>query len=141
MTEDEILKEFLKKAVEDAKKEIAESGKLSVENAIPLLLDSQYNHILHLEREMCTKGDLEALRIATKNDLKALEERLEVRFAQIDQRFSQIDQRFSQIDQRFSQIDQRFSQIDQRFSDIKHWLMYGVAILALIITLTQLFLP
>jgi hypothetical protein len=40
MFEDEILKEFLAKAVEDTKKEIKETGTLTVKCAIHLLLHS-----------------------------------------------------------------------------------------------------
>jgi hypothetical protein len=61
MFEDEILKQFLAKAVEDAKKEIKDTGSLAIKNAIPLLLHSQYNHILHLEEKMATKDDLQEL--------------------------------------------------------------------------------
>ena len=67
MVEDEFLQEFLAKAVEDVKQQIKETGTLTVENAIPLLLHSQYNHILHLEEKMATKADIAALqdKIAT----------------------------------------------------------------------------
>jgi DNA-binding protein YbaB len=38
MFEDEVLKQFLAKAVEDAKKEIKDTDSLTIKNAIPLLL-------------------------------------------------------------------------------------------------------
>ncbi len=47
--EDEILQNFLNNAVKKARKQIEEEGQLTVENAIPLLLQSQFNHILHLD--------------------------------------------------------------------------------------------
>jgi hypothetical protein len=53
--------------------------------------------------------------VATKHDLTALGDRLELRFGAVDQRFDGIDQRFDAIDQRFGAIDQRFDAIDQRF--------------------------
>lgn len=52
MFTDEILQDFLDKAVENAKEEIKRDGRLSIDNAMPLLLKSQFNHILHLDREL-----------------------------------------------------------------------------------------
>ena len=58
--------------------------------------------------------------VATKGDLAALEQRLELRFDRIDDRFSRIDDRFAQIDDRFVQIDDRvndgFSSVNGRFT-------------------------
>ena len=58
--------------------------------------------------------------VATKQDLAALEGRMDLRFARIDLRFDGIDQRFDVIDQRFDVIDQRFEAIDQCFEAIDH---------------------
>jgi hypothetical protein len=51
--------------------------------------------------------------VATKHDLAALEDRIDLRFAAIDLRFAAIDQRFDAIDQRFDATDQR---LDDRLS-------------------------
>ena len=56
--------------------------------------------------------------VATKGDLAALEQRLELRFDRIDDRFSRIDGRFSRLDDRFAQIDERFSRVDEQFSRV-----------------------
>jgi predicted nuclease with TOPRIM domain len=45
--------------------------------------------------------------LATKQDLKELEGRIDARFAQIDARFSQLDARFSQLDTRFEESESR----------------------------------
>jgi len=42
---------FPDKKVLDAEEEIASEGTLSEEHAIPLLLKSQFNHIVHLDAE------------------------------------------------------------------------------------------
>ena len=47
--------------------------------------------------------------LATKQDLKELESRLETRFAHIDTRFSQIDVRFSQVEARFSELSDKLT--------------------------------
>ncbi|WP_420639604.1 hypothetical protein [Candidatus Poriferisocius sp.] len=50
--------------------------------------------------------------LATKDDLRNLEDRLNARIARIDARFEQIDGRFAQVDARFEQVDARF--VEQR---------------------------
>ena len=73
----QILVKFLDKKVKDAEDEIAAKGILSEEHAIPLLLKTQFNHIVHLESEL--------------TELRKL---MDLRFEQIDKRFEQIDKRF-----------------------------------------------
>lgn len=51
-TTHEILMKFLDKQVKDAEVEIASTGILSEKHAIPLILKSQFNHIVHLETEL-----------------------------------------------------------------------------------------
>jgi len=48
----QILMKFLDKKIKDAEGEIASKGILSDEHAIPLILKSQFNHILHLDSEL-----------------------------------------------------------------------------------------
>ena len=52
MVEDEILQRFLEKASQRAMDEIKKEGKLSEENAIPLILKAQFNYIAHLDIEL-----------------------------------------------------------------------------------------
>ena len=40
--------------------------------------------------------------VATKHDLAALEERMELRFARVDERFARVDERFNGVDGRIS---------------------------------------
>ncbi|MEW6094905.1 MAG: hypothetical protein AB1567_00030, partial [bacterium] len=91
MVEDDILQNFLNNAVKTARKQIDEEGKLTVDNAIPLLLHSQFNHILHLDSE-----------------LSALRKLIDERFGKVDERFGKIDERFGKIDERLEKIDERF---------------------------------
>jgi predicted nuclease with TOPRIM domain len=97
---------------------------------------------------------------ATKDDLYALEGRLDERFERIDERFERIDDRFEQIDSRFKQVDDRFdtlqadinecfelqsTRIDERFNaqhaEFKNYVTSRVAwaagLLALYITLAN----
>ena len=83
----EILLKFLEKKCREAEKEIEERGTLSEENAIPLLLKTQFNHIAHLDME-----------------LSALREIMDKRFEQVDKRFEQVDKRFEQIERIISRV-------------------------------------
>ena len=61
--------------------------------------------------------------VATKRDLDALEERMNLRFELMDQRFGTLDQRFETMDQRFGLLDQRFGMLDQRFEATENKLL------------------
>src|SRR5882757_3750567 len=50
--------------------------------------------------------------VATKRDLDALEQRMDLRFELVDQRFDAVDQRFESVEQR---LDQQFGALDQLF--------------------------
>ncbi|MEW6606784.1 MAG: hypothetical protein AB1414_04900 [bacterium] len=109
MLEDEILQNFLNNAVKNAKRQIEEEGKLTVESAIPLLLQSQFNHILHLDKE------LSSLRILIDERF----EKMEGRFEKIDERFEKMEGRFEKIDERFEKMEGRFEKIDERFEKME----------------------
>lgn len=70
--EDEILMEFLEKAATKGREEIQTKGTLSAENAIPLMLKSQYNHIMHLDTELTNLREM----MVTKDEFKALTDRV-----------------------------------------------------------------
>ncbi len=53
--------------------------------------------------------------VATKHDLAALEERMELRFDRIDDRFARVDDRFAYIEDRFAYIEEKF---DARFDGV-----------------------
>ncbi len=48
----QMLMKFFDKKIKDAEQEIASTGTLSEEHAIPLILKSHSNHILHLDTEL-----------------------------------------------------------------------------------------
>jgi hypothetical protein len=59
--------------------------------------------------------------IATRHDLAALEQRIDLRFARVDDRFQAMEQRF---DERFDHIERqsglRFDNVGDRFNGIDH---------------------
>jgi len=65
--EDQILKTFLEKASQRAMDEIQNKGTLSEENAIPLILKTQFNHIDHLYKNMVTKDEFNNLKVDFNN--------------------------------------------------------------------------
>ncbi|PCI27507.1 hypothetical protein COB52_04740 [Candidatus Kaiserbacteria bacterium] len=54
--------------------------------------------------------------VATKDDLKNFESRVELRFQSVELRFQGIDARFDQVDARFKQVDVRFDQLEEKMS-------------------------
>ena len=58
--------------------------------------------------------------VATKRDLDALEERMDLRFEIVDQRFEAMDRRFEAMEQQF---EQRFGLVDSRFEALEHKLI------------------
>jgi hypothetical protein len=88
-----------------------------------MVLDERSRHELYLRLEETLGPDaattlMEHLPpigwadVATKRDLDALEQRVDLRFAALDER---LDRRFDAIDHRFETIDHRFEAIDHRF--------------------------
>lgn len=55
--------------------------------------------------------------VATKRDLDALEERMDLRFGRVDERFAAFERH---IDERFRHIDERFRHVDDRFRHVEH---------------------
>jgi len=51
-TTHEILMKFLDKKIKDAEGDIASTGTLSEEHAIPLILKTLFNHVMHLDSEL-----------------------------------------------------------------------------------------
>jgi len=56
--------------------------------------------------------------VATKHDLAALEERMDLRFDRVDDRFGRVDDRFDRIEDRFGRVDDQFGRVDSQFARI-----------------------
>ncbi|HYA67394.1 MAG TPA: hypothetical protein VED63_01565 [Acidimicrobiales bacterium] len=57
--------------------------------------------------------------VATKADLAALEERMDLRLQVVDGRFDRIDDRFDEVDRRFDEVDRRFERMESRFDALR----------------------
>ncbi|MFH1962137.1 MAG: hypothetical protein ABIJ30_04565 [bacterium] len=132
MFEDEILQQFLVKAVEDAKKQIKDSAILSVESAIPLLLHSQYNHILHLEEKMATKDDIKYMTI--KDDIKNMATKDDI--SRLEHEMSRMDGNIKQIEGTVKHLDGNVKHLDGNIKHLQWAIMYGFAIIAIIVPIS-----
>ncbi|WP_419925981.1 hypothetical protein [Candidatus Poriferisocius sp.] len=56
--------------------------------------------------------------LATKDDLKALDGRIQAKFDGVDAKFDGVDAKFEGIDAKFEGIDARFEGIDARFEKV-----------------------
>lgn len=130
MFEDEILQQFLVKAVEDAKKQIKDSGILSVESAIPLLLHSQYNHILHLEEKMATKDDIKYMTI--KDDIKHMATKDDIKYMATKDDISRLEHEIARMDGNMKQIEGTVKHLDGNIKHLQWVIMYGFAIVAIV---------
>ncbi|MEK7274183.1 MAG: hypothetical protein AAB110_02915 [Candidatus Desantisbacteria bacterium] len=131
---DELLLDALAETAAIAKGRIINDKDFSVENVIPLLLLSQYNHIAHLD------ADVTGIKQELKDSEQRLEQKMDERFEKIDKRFEKIDERFEKIDKRFEKMDERFVEIYKSILDIHHqisnqtkWIFgMGVGIVAIL---------
>ncbi|MFH0774745.1 MAG: hypothetical protein V2A53_04530 [bacterium] len=125
---DKILLALIEKAARKARDEIEKTGTLSMDHAIPLLLKSQYNHILHLDTELVAIRNLMDERF-TKMDERftSMNERFNERFAKMDEKFTKMDERFNErfakMDERFAKMDERFAKIHDRITDLYKWIV------------------
>jgi flagellar capping protein FliD len=118
---DRILLKLINKAAKEAEKEIEKTGTLTMDRAIPLLLKSQYNHILHLDEELVTIRKIMDERFAKMDERFA---KMDERFTKMDERFTKMDERFTKMDERFAKMDERFGVLSDKISEIYKW-MFG----------------
>ena len=105
-----ILLKFLDNKAEQAMKEIEEKGSLSEENAIPLILKTQFNHIAHLDKELSLFREM------------------------VDKRFEKMDLKFEKMDEKFDKMDEKF---DRKFARIYALLGIGFSIIAALIVILK----
>ena len=113
----EILLKFLDKKCRDAEREIAEKGTLSDENAIPLLLKTQFNHIAHLDEEL--------------TNLRQIMDR---RFEQVDKRFEEMERRFMSMENRFVEMERQFISMGKTFTKL---IIGGFSIISVLIAIAS----
>ena len=98
---EELLLKLIDRKAREAEKEIEETGTLKDEHAIPLLLQTQYNHIAHLDEEISkiSKEIAENRKVmaenrkvmATKDDIKKIYAIMDARFNRMDSKFDTIN--------------------------------------------------
>ena len=114
MFEDKILKDFLENAVRKAKVEIKEKGVLTVENALPLLLDSQYNHIVHLTEDIG---------------------KINFRLDKVDERLGRVEGRLNGVEGSIIGLEGKIGGLEGSLSSMKYWFMFSIGFLGLVLPL------
>ena len=77
MFEEQIIISFLDNAVAKSLENLKQHGQLTTEDAIPLMLKSQFNHIAHLDQEMVTKTEFREKFEGMENKITGLSEGME----------------------------------------------------------------
>ena len=78
ISEDTIIDDFLENAVQKARQNIKEKGRIETEDAIPLILKLQYNHIAHLREDMVTKTEFNAFKQYVEYQFNGLESEIDL---------------------------------------------------------------
>ena len=58
--------------------------------------------------------------VATKQDLAAMQDRIDARFERVDARFEGIDARFDRVDARFERIEDQLERVESRLGLLEH---------------------
>ena len=119
--EDELISAFLTKSTEKARQQIADEGKLSTENAIPLMLKSQYNHIAHLDEQMVTKSEF-------NGEIKSLKEQMVTKTEFNGEIKSLKEQMVTKTE--FNALKEQFNGLKDQVGFMKWLIMLGFALLA-----------
>ena len=143
--EDELISAFLTKSTEQARSQIADKGNLSMENAIPLMLKSQYNHIAHLDEQMVTKtefnGEIKNLKeqMVTKTEfneeIKNLKEQM-VTKTEFNGEIKSLKEQmvtkteFNGLKEQFNGLKEQFNALKDQVGFMKWLIMLGFALLA-----------
>ncbi len=139
--EDEILAKFLDNAAAKAMRNIEEQGSLSTEDAIPLMLKSQFNHIAHLDKQMVTKAEFLELKegvkdmkeqMVTKVEFKGLENKfqgLENKFQGLENKFQGLENKFQGFKDHFQVLKDQFQGLKDQFSFLKWVIGIGFVML------------
>lgn len=132
MFEDQFLNDFIDNAVNRARNNIQQKGKLETDDAIPLMLKSQFNHIAHLEMDMLTKTEFE-IRINTLVTKAEIEARLSTLVTK-----SEFEAKINTLVTK-TEIESRFKAVDERFALLQWTVGIGFTFMAFLQTYVSFF--
>jgi hypothetical protein len=145
MIEDQILQEFLENAVQRARRQIQTEGKLTVETAMPILLKSQFNHIVHLDNElkalseritqMATKEDIRNM--ATKEDIRNMATKEDIRNMATKEDIRNMATK-EDIHNMATRDDIRNMATKDDIHSLQNWMMLGLGIITIILGLISI---
>lgn len=122
-----IFLKYLEKAAKEAEKEIIETEKITVENAIPIILISQVNHIGTIEEEV---KDIRA-NMATQKDIARLTEIVTGNTKAI----TSIQETITGMKESIIHLETTIDGIKREIASIKHWQTYSLAVLAVFLSI------
>ena len=122
--EEDIVGAVLDQAVENAKKSIREEKSLTIENTIPLMLKTQYNHLKHLdshmkflEEDMATKDDIKNM--ATKDDIKNMATKDDIKNMATKDDIKRLEMEINNINMRIDNMNIRIDGLSSQINWIK----------------------
>lgn len=90
-----------------------------------IVTEQQIRQISLLERIVRVEEELKALRELSEERFAASDKRFEEMQRSMDKRFEEMhiymDKRFEAVDKRFEAVDKRFEAVDKRFEDMKNY--------------------
>ena len=118
MEEDEVFLSILDGLVKKSREEMERTGNLSMENAWPILLKGQYNHIKHLDEDVSRRL------VAMDEKIDHLDKDVSGRLVAMDEK---IDGLRSEMDQRFDglrcKMDRQFDQTYGVLTSQTRWMV------------------
>ena len=90
-------------------------------------------HLLQVSQHTVTREEV-------KDDILALDKKMDISFANVDKRFEQVDKRFEQVDKRFDsleksidvrfeQVDKKIDKLDMKFDKLQWFLVAGALVI------------
>ena len=151
--EEDIVGAVLDQAVENAKKSIREEKSLTIENTIPLMLKSQYNHLKHLdshmkflEEDMATKDDIKNMatkddikNMATKDDIKNMATKDDIKDMSTKDDIKRLEMEINNINMRIDNMNIRIDGLSSQINWIKWALGFGMAFISILMTVLKFF--
>ena len=75
-------------------------------------------HLLQVSQHTVTREEVKEDISALDNKLDKLESKFEVRFDKINEKFDKINEKFDKIDKKFEKINEKFDKVDGKFEKV-----------------------
>jgi len=113
--DDELIISILDAAVQKAKQNIQKEGVISLQDAIPLLLRGQFNHIRHLEEKMLTKEELNAVKIEINNEINSVKKDI----ASLENKIGSLEKKTDSLENKIGSLENKIGSVENEVHSIK----------------------